>query len=393
MSNQTPIESICDVPNISSQPLPFLHLSALDSLRGLAALYVCLNHTLHQANIDDTKFPKLLVLFLKSFDFASYAVVLFIVLSGFCLMLPILRNGGQLRNSVKSFFIRRARRILPPYYAALILALVLNYTLIGQPDEGLWNKSLPITTHSIVTHLLLIHDLFKDDIFKINSPFWSIAVEWRIYFFFPVLVIAWKKWGGLTTTLTTLGISFLLFSVLSRTSFFNPEPPGPALHFFFFFTGGMLAAETVFSETEWGTQLRKNIPWTLLACILLMLAIPASSIRYMQGISWILSDLLAGLAGMALLVAVLAFRSHPLNTFLTWNPLVKMGSFSYSIYLIHMPLMQVFLQYVSHPLHLQPIFELMFVFAVGVPLVISISYLFFLLAEKPFLSQRAKQSL
>jgi peptidoglycan/LPS O-acetylase OafA/YrhL len=393
VSNQILTEAASNEPNISPQSSPFLHLSALDSLRGLAALYVFFGHTVHQTNIDETQIPKLIRILFRSLDFGGYAVALFIVLSGFCLMLPILRNGGEIRGGIKMFFFRRARRILPPYYVTLLLSLVLINTLIGHPDSDLWNKNLPVTTHNIVTHLFLIHDLFKDDIAKINSPLWSIAVEWRIYFFFPFLVMAWKKWGGWKTTLTTLGVSYLLFSGLSLSPLFNSEPPGPSLHFFFLFAEGMLAAEIVFSETEWNRQLRKNIPWTLLASILLMLAVPASGIRYMRGISWILSDVLAGLSAMSILVAVLSFRNHPLNAILTWNPLVKIGCFSYSIYLIHMPLMQVFLQYVSHPLHLQPIFELVFILAIGVPSVILMSYLFFLSVEKPFLSQRAKQAL
>ncbi len=390
MNDQTYSTSISHETNSLSTSL---HLTALDSLRGLAALYVCLGHTVHQANLDGTQIPKLIRFLLRTLDFGHYAVVLFIVLSGFCLMLPVIRNGGEFRGDFKTFFFRRARRILPPYYVALLFSILLATTWISQPENELWKSSLPVTAQNITTHLLLIHDLFKTDIFKINSPFWSIAVEWRIYLFFPFLIIFWKKWGGWKVTLTVLGIAYCLFSVLSLTPFFNSEPPGPSLHFFFLFSVGMLTAEIVFSDTEWNRQLRKNIPWTLLSAILYILAIPAYGIKQIHGIGWILSDLIAGLAVMSLLIAILSFKNHPLNSLLTWQPLVKLGCFSYSIYLLHMPLMQVFIQYISHPLHLSPLIEMTFIIMVGVPLIISISYLFFLLFEKPFLSQRAKKNL
>jgi peptidoglycan/LPS O-acetylase OafA/YrhL len=118
-------------------------------------------------------------------SFAREAVALFIVLSGFCLMLPVVRHGAEIQGGAWQFFKRRARRILPPYYFALAISLLLIWTVIGQKTNTHWDASLPADGKAIWTHLLLLQDVFQDTSARINHVMWSISVEWRIYFLFP----------------------------------------------------------------------------------------------------------------------------------------------------------------------------------------------------------------
>ena len=62
----------------------------------------------------------------------------FIVLSGYSLMIPAARNGGELVGGFRRYIFRRARRILPPYYAALIcsIALILVYNVWSARSGG-----------------------------------------------------------------------------------------------------------------------------------------------------------------------------------------------------------------------------------------------------------------
>lgn len=364
------------------------HLPILDSLRGIAALYVVLAHAEQIVAPDYSQIPAFLKIILTSLSFGHYSVDLFIVLSGFCLMMPAIRNGGFLRGSVKSFFLRRAQRILPPYYAALALSIGILLTFVSAPSKGLGTFAFPITTENALTHVFLIHDLFKDDVLKINTPLWSISVEWRIYFLFPVFLWAWRKWGGWKTVIATTGISYLLFSFLYKMPSFNSGPTGPSIHYLGLFAFGMLAAEVVFIESDWNRGLIKNIPWTLLAFVCLVFAIPSYQMIHAGGRTWVLADLIVGIASFSLLIATASFKSHPLNKILNWNPLVKIGSFSYSLYLIHMPLLQIFLQYICKPLQLSPPLEICSIIFAGVPMIIAVSYVFFLVVEKPCLSRR-----
>src|SRR5438067_7057279 len=108
----------------------FPHLDFLDGLRALAAIYVLLHHAWLQ--IWEWHLPGPFTRRLTGWlYFGHFGVVVFIVLSGFCLMLPVVRGDGTLRGGAKTFFQRRALRILPPYYVAIGLSLVLIVTLIG----------------------------------------------------------------------------------------------------------------------------------------------------------------------------------------------------------------------------------------------------------------------
>lgn len=84
----------------------------LDSIRGLAAVYVVLYHLTNGCYRTTGQY--------KWAQLGHYSVSVFIVLSGFCLMLPVAVNQTRTFPSGLSVFIkRRARRVLPPYYAAL----------------------------------------------------------------------------------------------------------------------------------------------------------------------------------------------------------------------------------------------------------------------------------
>jgi len=94
---------------------PPRRLAGLDGVRGLAALFVVVNHVFLRAfpgyPVDRAPF------WAAWFIYGRFAVVVFIVLSGFSLALSPARQGWRL-DGVSRFARRRARRILPPYWAA-----------------------------------------------------------------------------------------------------------------------------------------------------------------------------------------------------------------------------------------------------------------------------------
>lgn len=364
------------------------HLDYLDSLRALAALYVVFAHILGQVHLPQN-IPWLQKLFVDSFGLGHYAVDLFIVLSGFCLMLPVVRNNGQMRTTSLQFFKRRARRILPPYYLAMAVSLLLIFTIIGQKTGTHWDVSIPVGFKDILTHLVLLQDIFPDTSTTINHTFWSISVEWRIYFLFPLIVLAWNRYGSFWTSLVAVLGSLSIQLLLRDSTFFNFSPWGICPHFIGLFTLGCLAAEISFSSKPQTHPLHKELPWNIItilgACLLLIIS--SRGFLLSQNILWPLQDLIMGVWSSCLLITLASHKKSLLKTMVCWKPLTFCGTFAYSIYLIHAPLLQVMSQYLLMPLNLSPLLELVFLVVMGLPIILFMSYLFFWLCERPFLSK------
>ncbi|MGZ3676662.1 MAG: acyltransferase family protein, partial [Ktedonobacterales bacterium] len=102
-------------------------------------------------------------------------------------------------------------------------------------------------------------------------------------------------------------------------------------------------------------------------------------------IMYVYADYPIGLGVAALLVICGRGAKSPLRAILSFNPLCKIGAFSYSLYLIHAPLLQLIWQYVLHPLHTQDVTRYALLLVAGTPLIVGAAYVFHLLFERPFL--------
>jgi peptidoglycan/LPS O-acetylase OafA/YrhL len=149
--------------------------------------------------------------------YGHFAVSVFIVISGFCLMLPVVRGPGRIPGGPLAFLGRRARRILPPYYCALAFSLVLIALWIGQKTGTHWDISIPVTWQDVVYNLLLVQDVFAGG--KVNHAFWSIAVEWRIYFLFPMFVFLRRRLGPWALALAAIVVPTAFFFTVGQMWF------------------------------------------------------------------------------------------------------------------------------------------------------------------------------
>jgi len=354
------------------------HLDYVDGWRAVAAIWVVTEHcwnTVHGGHMTGVSGE-----ILSIFGYARMAVDLFIVLSGFCLMLPVIKGEGILRGGWFEFLKRRAWRILPPYYFAMAFCLLLIWFFIHQKTGTIWDESLAIKRHSLLTHLLLLHDAFKpatDD--SINYVFWSIAVEWRIYFFFPILVVAWRYLGPLKTTLLAFAASWLL-----RVFCNHVIGASLTMNYLGLFAGGMLAAAIAFPTSDSLLQWRK-LPWGWITLFLSFLVVALYNV---PGLESYIRDYGVGLWAMSALIMTSVDRNAWHHKILSFRPLVFTGTFAYSIYLIHSPLLQILWQYVFAPLQPYPLRMLSALMFLGIPAIIGASYLFFLLFERPFVRKR-----
>ena len=365
----------------------------LDGMRGVAAAYVMIGHAyLYIRERVDPAVSQTFRKTLRLLDYGHYAVAIFIVLSGFLLMLPVAQSThGQLRGGSAGFIRRRARRILPPYVAAVCVSVVVLILVPAVRDVG------DLSLGSILTHLLLIHNLFPQYLMSLNGPLWTVAMEWQIYFLLPFAFLpVWKR-GGIVALLT-VGITLGLLPLAVLPARYNLSWTSPWYVGLFAFgaTGALIA----FSAEPSAAWVRARARWRIsTAALLALLALLFGlEIDAAWRPLWA-KDLLLG----AIIVSViLALIESPANVpthrradprhrpeqlvlrFLTCRSIATLGTFSYSIYLIH----EVLLLAISHVL-LQlswPAATLLIAqFCVGVPVTLALCYTFFRLFERPFL--------
>ncbi len=297
-------------------------------------------------------------------------------------MLPVVRGDGKLRGGTGSFLQKRARRILPPYYFTIAFSILLDYVLIGHKTGNLWDDTLPLTWHSVVTHFLLLQDFSGMELHKINYVLWSISLEWWIYFLFPSLVWAWKQFGVGKTILLAVTATFLLCQACGH--FFHDNF---TLYYIDLFVFGMLGAEIAYTSQTAIRALRDRLRWDALTIAVLLLTALAMTGRVPHFSSTNVVDSLVGLSTVCLLVTISLRPASLVRRGLSYKPMMFVGSFAYSIYLVHAPLLQILWHYIISPLHLTPIHAFFVLELVGVPIIVSIAYLFHLAFERPFMTK------
>jgi peptidoglycan/LPS O-acetylase OafA/YrhL len=385
----------------------------LDSIRAIAALYVVMHHAMLQYYfIKPHNLSTAEQVVFKVFSDGHLAVDMFIVLSGFSLMLAVIRNNYKLKGGIATFIKRRIIRIVPAYYATIAFSLLLATTLIGIKTSSSWDMSINATFEGFLTHLLFFHDFFLSTSPKISYSLWSIAVEFRLYLIFPFIVWLWRKKGAFSALLfaciTTITISILLLVCKVYYPDINLFRSGVS-PFIILFVLGMLAADIAFSGNDLAVRFRNFFGrLNTLTIILLFIAagiiykvIPVErdygnpSTNTYNLIVIQSKDILFGAISAAFLILCsmsnsLTIRKNSVLKILYWEPLVLIGTFSYSLYLIHPFLLQLLTQYMLAGMHLSVLGKTCFLIIIGTPLVVFISYLFFLVFEKPFLANTKK---
>jgi peptidoglycan/LPS O-acetylase OafA/YrhL len=302
-------------------------LAGLDGVRGLAALYVVVNHIFERAfpgyPADHAPF------WAAGFIYGRFAVVVFIVLSGLSLGLVPARHGWHL-DGVARFARRRAWRILPAYWAALVLSLAAAWLVVPPPGE-------PVPgARSVVVNGLLVQNLVGAA--APNRAFWSIAVEAQLYLLFPLLLLFVRRRGAIVMVAAVTGVVVAIGIAAAHVAWLNAlvtqSPPDLAA----LFALGLLAAGIVVAGER-----RRSWPWAWFG---VAAAAPVLAALWWQGSVWTLDhllpvDLALGPAIACLLAALVTGRPVRLVPILDARPVRGLGLSSYSLYLTHAPIVVV----------------------------------------------------
>jgi peptidoglycan/LPS O-acetylase OafA/YrhL len=295
---------------------------SLDALRGCAALMVLACHVilfapaLPPAATWALRFTPLFVLYS-----GRAPVVFFFVLSGYVLTLSLLRPGAP---GPLGFALRRACRLLPPVAGAVLLSAALRRLAFAGPPPGydpyleavMWQPA-PAAWDLLRQSLLL----GADEQFGLDPALWSLVHEWRVSLALPAaLLFRRRPWlllalglvlqglataGGARQDLVLLGRH--LGSTLAATLYFAaPFAAGAALAL----GGGGLRLEGEARAAAWVALL---------------------------GCAWLHSDL--GYVIGSLLLIVMARGDGGLARSLARPAPRFLGRVSYSLYLVHMPVL------------------------------------------------------
>jgi peptidoglycan/LPS O-acetylase OafA/YrhL len=381
-----------------------VEIRALDGLRAVAALSIVAYHALRTIDFQHSALNQQTG---NLYFYLSTGVQLFFVLSGFLLFLPYARVmlQGQPLPSARRFYQRRALRILPAYWVALVVLALLPTS----------EHTAPLGIGTLVTHVLMIHDMFPVFNRDLEGPFWTLAVEVQFYVLLPLLAVMLAKIVGssrsharlLCGLLTLLALALGLRALdMALADQLPPSGAGGFLTSFMYatmgtqgkflevFILGMLCSAIYVMSVEmsaFSLRQQRRCAWLLLLlalAVIIALALPhgspggasAALVRFGDFIN----PLLVGLGYSILLLAIL-WGGTAIRGVFELAPLRFIGLISYSLYLWHLPVLHAMIPaFVEAPMTLR--IAGAFVFA----------YLSYQLVERPFLNHRhrnARQSM
>lgn len=371
-------------------------LSNVDALRGVAALWVFAYHLWNvfapgyspQGSPADHKpfdadTPAGVV---ASYPFCAYGytgVGLFFVLSGFCIHLPQARKhhtkgGDDLQP--RPFFYRRLRRLYPAYFASLFLAvaglLAMTATLDGAAQVPL----------AVVGVFVMVNALFllavRPDALSLNGVYWTLWYEVQFYLAYPLLLKLCRRVGFGGVAVGLLAVE-LLFTFVPTPEILKPIAP----HFEWFFLRryfewflGMWLAERVAK----GVHLPR---WVSLAVAVGGAAAGVASSHI--PVLWAGHEFWLAVASAGVLSLLASPASEPTpGTRLARGRgvLAWCGDWSYSLYLIHMPVLRlIFAGEAVLPVEWRLGGSFYVAGAVAVVVVPATAWVWYRLFEKPFL--------
>ena len=361
---------------------PRLHF--IDGLRGLAMLMVLACHCWLFGGLWTVTLPlgSHPINLASVLPYGSTGVNLFLVLSGFCLYWPFVKGGTRREPTLWEFARKRCRRILPPYYVTLLL---FGTPLFLQAIRHHSRPEVDFAWNWLWLHALMAHNLSLTYVIRVDGALWTLALEFQLYILFPLFVEAFRRFNARGVLLTVL-VASLCYHLLVWKSQIGPTGyiPDYADGFVltssvfgrcFEFALGMYCARLV---ARWHTEQKSSLSWA--DYLLFTLILPMGWLDQGRHIFY---DAMWGLIYAALLLTASRPRSL-VNRALSHRTLVSLGIFSYSVYLIHQPLVISLGHFATRHFSNAEVvgFELFLV----APLMLGLGYLFHLLFEHPFMN-------
>ena len=354
------------VINATSKPARY---AELDSLRGLAALVVVLHHLrlLWEGDVPPSSHSIRLMLTLVN-PAGNGSVILFFVLSGFVLSLPMIAGKPQ---PYLTFVIRRVFRIYVPYLVAVAASVAGAFWLHGIITRSTWFHlawSEPVSWPLVFQHVLFV-GVYNTDQF--DGPIWSLVHEMRISLLFPLLcavTLRFKSKWSLLIAFTLTAIA----GIIQRPPFFIDWSIAESVHVAGLFVLGIFLACEKTRIGEWFHRHPRGFVAILagvtVACLALYLfAGPqfttSIDMFFPHAMTCIRHWLIALSSGGLMIICISSARCKRV---LTWPPIRFLGEISYSLYLWHFIVMLYCVHFLYGKLPLGAILCLVFLLTIVV---------------------------
>ena len=284
-------------------------------LRALAVIFVVLFH-----------------LEISGIESGFLGVDVFFVVSGF--LMAILYKSGE----TKKFFERRAKRLIPAYFATVILTLIASLFLVLPSELGqVVDQSIYSLFFASNFGFWMQNSYFSKADFNPLLHLWSLGVEIQFYLIVPLLVWFFNKSKAFLflALLSSFFLCIYIVGISTKTSFFMMP-----LRMWEFLIGFVVA----YYLTNDGNVKFKNFSWLGVVGLVALCAIPfikvdGSTLDRLQGHPSFYALAVCIATSLVLGFGLpKAFENNRVSRFLA-----KIGDYSYSIYLVHFPIIVLYL--------------------------------------------------
>lgn len=291
-------------------------MPVIDALKAIACLLIVLHHLAFYGPMADVAKPLLPELIDGLDKYARMAVQVFLVVSGFLFASKFAPSGLPGTLSPLTVIQQRYTRLVVPYSAALLLAIVCSAIAgLGMDHHSI---SAAPSLGQLVAHVLLIHDLADQE--ALSAGVWYVAIDFQL--FALAVLLLWLPSRLAARHPLLKAVAPLLVAAMTLASLFgfnlNEAWDETAFYFFGSFGLGILS--------WWAAGRRRAHLWL---AVLVMVAVAALLVEFRPRIA---------IAASIMLVLGLARRHGFLHTLPVPAPLASLARISYSVFLVHFPL-------------------------------------------------------
>jgi len=344
----------------------------LDGLRGIAALYVVFNHSRGSLFIGGIKYSQIKNISLwdvkEKFYFAALQltslgrefVILFFILSGFSIAFSL-----NTLPQINKFYLRRVVRIYPPYIVALIWAFIVFIIL-----QILAPTVLPAGIPSVFSSLnVAIKNIFYIDNGSLIPQFWSLKYEVIFYLSIPFCIMK-KNWYFIISAIIAIISFYISWTNISGVSILGQY----ILDYNIYFAIGVFCFRYYKTISPKIIFKNKYIFFIVSFMLFLIMVVFRFWIKYeMNKISLLIASLFS-------IILLFNFLHHKIKN----NILQFLGNISYTIYITHFASI-ILLKGILLKTGVIDSTEIQnkYLWVLGIPFAIGISFIFYLIIEKP----------